>query len=134
MMSVKGLFYGQEEPEPEWLIDTAASQTIICRPATPPPPPPPPAEPAPPPPGPPPPEFRVLDFMAPLCCEGCIERVVKHLLGVEGVEGVQCNSDSQIVTVQGYTPPELVLKAVRKEFKRGADFWPPPEAPAAVEA
>ncbi|KAL2607662.1 hypothetical protein R1flu_026235 [Riccia fluitans] len=124
MISVNALFYGQDAPEPLWVIDTVASQTIICRPATPPPPPPP--EEAPPPTD-PPPEFRELDFLAPICCEGCVERVIKHLLGVDGVEGVRCQIESQIVTVIGYSPPELVMKAVQKEFKRGADLLPPPD-------
>ncbi|KAL3675354.1 hypothetical protein R1sor_025302 [Riccia sorocarpa] len=133
MISVNALFYGQEAPEPFWVVDTAASQTIICRPSTPPPSPSPFEEETPPPTDPPPPEFRELDFLAPICCEGCVERVIKHLLGLEGVETVRCQIESQIVSVKGYTPPELVMKAVQKEFKRGADLLPPPPVPEPTE-
>lgn len=67
---------------------------------------------------------RVIEFRVPLCCEGCQDRIIKHFRHVRGVENVSCDLNRHKVTIQGYAPPNEVLRILRKQFKR-AEFWTP---------
>ncbi|KAG6554179.1 hypothetical protein Mapa_004095 [Marchantia paleacea] len=68
------------------------------------------------------PKEEVIELKVPICCEGCVEKMEKKLILMEGVVGVECDVEKQKVTVRGTAKPEAVLKKARKIQKR-SDLW-----------
>ncbi|KAL3697771.1 hypothetical protein R1sor_011847 [Riccia sorocarpa] len=68
------------------------------------------------------PEKGVIELRMPLSCEGCKDRVSKHLKEIDGVNSVDCDLMKQKVVVKGDVKPEKVLQMAKQISKR-AEFW-----------
>ncbi|KAG0563578.1 hypothetical protein KC19_8G042700 [Ceratodon purpureus] len=64
----------------------------------------------------------IVEFMVPLCCGKCEEKVREELENVEGVYKVLCDQHNQRVTVYSTLDPERLLKRV-KRIKKKSYFW-----------
>lgn len=64
----------------------------------------------------------IVEFMVPLCCGKCEEKVKEELEHVEGVYKVVCDQHNQKVTVSSNLDPQRLLKRV-KRVKKNSHFW-----------
>lgn len=64
----------------------------------------------------------VVEFMVPLCCGKCEEKVKEELENEQGVYRVVCDVHNQKVTVSSNLDPNWLLKRVRR-IKRNSHFW-----------
>lgn len=64
----------------------------------------------------------VVEFMVPLCCGKCVEKVKEELENDEGVYRVVCDLHNQRVTVSSNSDPQWLLQRI-KRIKRNSHFW-----------
>jgi copper chaperone CopZ len=64
----------------------------------------------------------IVEFMVPLCCGKCEEKVKEELENAEGVYKVVCDQHNQRVTVSSTLDPLRLLKRV-KRVKKNSHFW-----------
>lgn len=67
-------------------------------------------------------EVSVVELRVPLCCDDCEEKIMDHLMGLDGVEGVLCDQDQQKVTVSGSASSDDILTACQELFP-DAELW-----------
>ncbi|EOY34467.1 hypothetical protein QUC31_018424 [Theobroma cacao] len=58
-------------------------------------------------------------------CDGCAEKITKHIRGFEGVETVQADSSSNKVTVVGAVDPAAIKEKLEKKTKKKVDLISP---------
>ncbi|XP_024402058.1 uncharacterized protein [Physcomitrium patens] len=64
----------------------------------------------------------IVEFMVPLCCGKCEEKVKEELENIVGVYKVVCDQHNQRVTISSNLEPQWLLKRV-KRIKKGSQFW-----------
>ncbi|XP_076945152.1 uncharacterized protein LOC143616097 [Bidens hawaiensis] len=67
--------------------------------------------------------FQVVVMRVSIHCQGCAEKVKKHLSKMEGVTSFSIDLETKRVTVMGHVSPVAVLESMSKVKK--AEFWPP---------
>jgi len=64
----------------------------------------------------------IVEFMVPLCCRKCEEKVKEELENDEGVYKVVCDLYNQRVTVSSSRDPNWLLRRI-KRMKKNSHFW-----------
>ncbi|KAL3638104.1 hypothetical protein CASFOL_017974 [Castilleja foliolosa] len=66
--------------------------------------------------------FQVVVMRVSIHCQGCADKVKKHLSRMEGVTSFSIDLENKRVTVKGHVSPSGVLDSISKVKK--AEFWP----------
>lgn len=64
----------------------------------------------------------IVEFMVPLCCGKCEEKVKEELENDDGVYRVVCDLHNQRVTVSSNLDPQRLLRRI-KRIKKNSHFW-----------
>ncbi|KAJ6845558.1 heavy metal-associated isoprenylated plant protein 5-like isoform X1 [Iris pallida] len=75
---------------------------------------------------------RVTELHVRMDCNGCVQRIKKAMLSIDGVYDVYVDLPQQKITVVGRVEPEVLVKAIKKT-KKTATVCSHTDAPASTE-
>ncbi|KAG6551869.1 hypothetical protein Mapa_006483 [Marchantia paleacea] len=67
-------------------------------------------------------KMGIIELRVPLCCEGCVEKIMRKVEPMDGVRYLYCDQEKQKVVVRGDAKPQEVLKRAKQVLNR-SEFW-----------